>query len=116
VTGAPARTGYFAACGAVIGWSLGVLVPSYGRWPMLFYQPAHPADARWFVARSAGALPIAYYSLLLYGLLFALTGAAAGALAGRRIGESADAPWLGAAWALTAVLVSGAYYTFQLWP
>ena len=107
------RPSYFAACGAVMGWALGVLLPSYGRWPMLFYDPA---AGRWFVARSAGPLPIGYYGLLLYGLMFTLVGAAAGGLVGRRRGQSDDAGWLAAAWALTAVLVSGAYYTFQLWP
>jgi len=104
---------YCAACGGVMGWSLGALLPSYGRWPMLFYDPA---QSRWFVARSAGPVPIGYYGLLLYGLAFALVGAGVGALAGRREPRSADSVWLGATWALTALLVCGAYYTFQLWP
>ena len=102
---------YFAVCGGLTGWALGVLVPSYARWPTPFYDPA---ARRWLLARTAGPLPIGYYGLVLYGVAFALIGAAVGRLAGRR--AQSESIWLGAAWAMTAVVVTCAYYTFQLWP
>ncbi|HJZ86530.1 MAG TPA: hypothetical protein VKN99_15220 [Polyangia bacterium] len=107
---------YFAVCGGIIGWALGVLVPAYGRWPAPTYDPA---ARRWFVSRFPGPLPIGYYGLVLYGLAGALVGAGlARALRrpGRRAEGSEASIWLGAAWALTALVVVGAYYTFQLWP
>jgi hypothetical protein len=107
---APRR--YFAACGAIIGWSAGIVLPGYGRWPKLFYDPA---AHRWFFARTAGALPLSYYGLLLWGILGALLGAGAGRLLGKR---RSDARSIGlcAAWTLTAVIGTLAYYTFELWP
>jgi hypothetical protein len=102
---------YFVICGAIIGWALGVLLPQYGRWPQLWLDPQ---TRRVFVARAAGALPIGYYGLILWGILGASVGAACGfALARKGKNESFG---LAAAWALTAILVAAAYYTFQLWP
>ena len=102
---------YFALCGAIIGWALGVLVPSYGRWPSIWLDPQ---THRWYVARAAGPVPIGYYGLVVWGIV----GAAAGALVGRALSRRGrdESFGLAAAWALTAILVAAAYYTFQLWP
>lgn len=102
---------YFAICGAIVGWALGVLLPQYGRWPSLWLDPQ---THRWFFARSPGPIPIGYYGLILWGIAGAAVGALAGAaLARRRRDESFG---LAAAWALTALVVAAAYYTFELWP
>ena len=102
---------YFALCGAIIGWALGVLIPQYGHWPTLWLDPERH---RWFFARTAGPIPIGYYGLILWGILGTITGGLAGfALARRGRNESFG---LAAAWALTAITVAAAYYTFELWP
>jgi hypothetical protein len=88
-----------------------VLLPPYGRWPTLWLDPA---AHRWFVARTAGAQPIGYYGLVLWGAVGALAGALAGLGLARRARDQAFG--LAAAWALTAVVIAAAYYTFQLWP
>jgi hypothetical protein len=102
---------YFALCGAVIGWSLGVLIPAYGRWPLLYYDPAL---RRWFVGRATSALPIGYYGLVAFGVAGALVGGLVGRLAAARARDE----WFGlaAAWAVTALVVAVAYHAFQLWP
>jgi hypothetical protein len=102
---------YFAVCGGVIGWAVGIVVPAYGRWPAVYYDPA---AGRWLIARTPGPLPIGYYGLCLYGAGFATVGAIGGALLARRGRDESYV--LGAAWALTAILVAAAYYTFELWP
>jgi hypothetical protein len=102
---------YFVLCGAIVGWALGVLLPQYGRWPTLWLDPQ---TRRWFFARTAGAIPIGYYGLILWGAAGTIVGGLVGfTLARRRRDESFG---LAAAWALTAVLVAAAYYTFELWP
>jgi hypothetical protein len=102
---------YFTVCGAVIGWCVGIIGPTYGRWPGLYYDPfAH----RWLFGRPTGPAPIGYYGLVLEGAACALLGGLAARGLARR--PSTDATPLAAAWTATAVLLALAYYAFELWP
>src|SRR5205814_1739696 len=92
---------YFKICGAVLGWTLGVVIPTYGRWPMLLYDPA---ARRWFFARASAALPIGYYGLLLYAAAFGALGTALGAVAARKVRRRDEPFWLGTAWVTTALI------------
>lgn len=102
---------YFSVAGGVLGWVLGVVVPVYGRWPRIWYDPA---GRRWFWAASAPPVPIGYYSLLFSGLAGAAVGAVLGRVLGRRAGG--EAVGLALAWVLTALVVGCAYFAWNLWP
>jgi hypothetical protein len=106
----PAR--YFALCGALVGWALGVVLPGYGRWPQLGYEPT---ARTWTWSRAPTPGSILYYGLLVWGLGFAALGASLGAVVPPRA-RTGQAATLSAAWALTAIGISFAYFTFQLWP
>ncbi len=107
---------YLALAAAAVGWALGYALPVYARLPNVFYDPAR---RRFFVARSGGALPMGYYgqllfaaaaALLLGGLAFAASRRrASGAISARAIG-------LAAAWALTALALAFAWFTWNNWP
>ena len=107
---------YAMAVTAVIGGALAYALCDWNHWTRLQLAPY---DGTWYWrAGPTASIPINYYGDILWGL----GGAAIGAL----IGAIATAWWrrplpralqrLGAAWALTAVMLAGTYYLWHLWP
>lgn len=111
---APAR--FASACAAaLIGWALGYGLPVYGHFSSLWYDPQRRA---WLLGPRPGPVPMGYYGQLLW----ALGGAALGLLVFvliDRLGvrrsprPSASLP---TAWALTALLLVGAWFSWNNWP
>jgi hypothetical protein len=104
------------ACCAITGWSLAYALASWSRWPRLFYDPlAHD----WYLGdRAASPVPIDYLGLVAWGAGGAAVGAGV-ALAGSRLWRKAlprTVEVLLGAWALTAFLYAGTYFTWTLWP
>jgi hypothetical protein len=107
---------YAIAVCAAIGGALTYALCDWAQATRLLF---HPYDGTWsWRDGPTASIPINYYGTILWGL----GGAAVGAL----IAAAATAWWrrpipravqrLGAAWALTAVILSGAYFHWNLWP
>ena len=111
------RAFVIAAC-AVIGGAFAYAACDWGQWPKLAILPAtgeltmHPP---------AGTLAMSYLGTVAWGAGGAATGALVGAVLclPRVLGRK---PWsdrvlqLFGAWSITAVILTGAYYTWNLWP
>ena len=111
------RAFVIAAC-AIIGGAFAYAACDWGQWPKLTILPVtgqltmHPPP---------GALAMPYLGTVAWGV----GGSACGALVGavlclpRAFGRR---PWsdrvlqLFGAWSITAVLLTGSYYTWNLWP
>lgn len=106
---------YFALCATAIGFALGYALPVYARLPRPFYDPLH---RRWFWAVQAAALPMGYVGQVLWALAVALgLGAVTYAATAARREAPSEREWaLGAAWALTALLVVLGYFAWNNWP
>ena len=99
----------------VIGGAFAYAACDWGQWPRLAYLPlvghAHAARA----ARCAR-------DELLGIVAWGVGGAACGAVVGALLCAIAKKPWpdrvlrLFGAWAITAILLAGAYLTWNLWP
>ena len=98
---------------ALIGFALAYALPSYGHLPLVQYDPV---TRRLFVAPPVPGLPLVYYGLLLWGLAGAVVAAALAAIVQRSKSPSPRALELLAAWTLTALLLVGAYFTWNNWP
>jgi len=107
---------YLAVCGGVIGYVLAYVVSDFARLPRATYFPREHA---WHVVeRVDSPAPMAYYGMLLWGLGGALVAAALVALATKLARAPLARRWLqlAGAWAITAVVFAGAYFTWNLWP
>jgi hypothetical protein len=111
-TSVGAGRAFLAVCGALIGWSLGYALPTYARLSRAFYDPI---ARHWFWGRSTAPIPMGYAGQLLWALGCALVSGALGWLLGRKT-PSARAYALGSAWALTALVIIAAYFTWNNWP
>jgi hypothetical protein len=106
---------YVIATCAIIGGAFAYAACDWGQWPKLVYLPV---TGELTFSPPPGAITIAYWGMLLW----ALGGAACGALAGAVLVRLVRRPWsdralqLFGAWAITAVLLTGLYYTWNLWP
>jgi len=107
---------YAIACAAIIGWSLAYALASWSRWPRVIYDPL---AREWSVAsRLPSPVPIDYLGLVAWGTGGAALGAAL-ALVASRFWKKPLPPialTLLGAWALTAFLYAGTYFTWTLWP
>ena len=103
----------FRAGAAVIGFVLAYALPPYAKLPNLFYDPV---GRRFFVSATAGAVPMSYYGLLIYGSVGAAIGFLLATAAVRRdtVGESVHLLW--PAWVATSVLIVMAYFAWGNWP
>jgi hypothetical protein len=107
------RAHVIAMC-AIIGGAFAYAACDWGRWPHLIYLPVQGR----LVLASGGALAIHYPGLVAWGAGGACTGAVVGAVLCR----VAPRPWpaqayrLFGAWAITAILLAGGYFTWSLWP
>ena len=105
---------YFAVCAASIGWAIGYALPVYARLPNLYYDPQL---ARWIAGARPGSVPMGYYGQMLWGVGGAALAATIGLGVAWRRGPRADsAIGLAAAWTLSALLLVGAWFTWNNWP
>jgi hypothetical protein len=110
-----AARAYFTGCAALIGFAIAYALPIYAQLPHTFYDPvAH----RWAWAVHLGPIPMGYIGQIVYGAAGALIAGGVGGLVTSRLRrEPGERAWaLAAAWALTAVLIVAAYFTWNNWP
>ncbi|HEU0033214.1 MAG TPA: hypothetical protein VFQ53_21425 [Kofleriaceae bacterium] len=106
---------YILAMCAIIGGAFAYAACDWGRWPRLTYFPFRGELA---LSTDASPTAIVYPGMVAWGLGGALCGALVGALLLRIVPR----PWpdrvlhLFGAWALTAILLAGGYFTWSLWP
>lgn len=109
-----ARRAHVIAMSAIIGGAFAYAACDWGHWPHLAYLPLQGR----MVLDAGPALAIHYPGLVAWGV----GGAAIGALAGAALCRIAPRPWpariyrLFGAWAITAILLAGGYFTWSLWP
>jgi hypothetical protein len=105
---------YFGTCAAIIGFAIFYALPIYARLARPYYDPV---ARRWFLADHAPPIPMGYVGQLLWALAGALVcgGVAYAASSGGRV-PSERAHALAAAWALTAIAIVVAYFTWNNWP
>jgi hypothetical protein len=105
---------YVLAMCAVIAGAFAYAACDWGHWPHVTYLPL----SQRFTLAPTKAVAIHYLGFVLWGLGGACVGAVAGALACRAVRR----PWstrayrLLGAWAITAIVLAGSYYTWNLWP
>jgi hypothetical protein len=106
---------YVIAMCAVIGGAFAYAACDWAQWPRLTYYPLTGALA---MEARAGAITINYLGVFAWGV----GGAAVGAIAGWLLSTITRKPWrvqtlqVFGAWAITAVVLTGMYYTWNLWP
>jgi hypothetical protein len=106
---------YIIATCAIIGFAFAYAACDWGQWPKLVYLPV---PAAFTFAPPSQAITISYWGILAWGA----GGAASGAITGVILVRIASRPWpdrvlrLFGAWAITAILVTGFYYTWNAWP
>ena len=107
--------GYAAGCAAAIGGALGYALPAYAHLPNLYYDPI---ARRFLFGGRPGAIPMGYYGQLVYALASALLCSAAtyALVARRKQPAGSQSIGLAAAWALTALGLVAAYFTWNNWP
>lgn len=111
---APGR-GALVAAAAAIGYALGYALPAYAHLPNLYYDPV---ARRFLFGPRPGPVPMGYYGQVVYGVAIALLAAAVTAVASRARGRPPTERGLGlaTAWALTALALVAAYFTWNNWP
>jgi hypothetical protein len=106
---------YFTACAALIGYVFFYTLPIYARLSRTFYDPV---ARRWHWANGLGPIPMGYVGQILWGFAGGAVAALIAALLTARIKrEPSDRAFgLWGAWALTAVGIIAAYFTWNNWP
>lgn len=107
---------YLVACCAVIGFAIAYSLCEYAQWPRLVLAPV-TGEAR-LDRPPISRLELGYVGLVAWGAGGALVGGAAALAAAslwRRPLSDRSLRLLGG-WALTAVALAGAFYTWSLWP
>lgn len=105
---------YVIAMCAIIGAAFAYAACEWGQWPRLLYLPLQEA----LTFERSQAISIFYLGLVLWGL----GGLVLGALVGAVLCKIFPRPWptqrlrLFGAWAITAILLAGCYFTWALWP
>ena len=111
----PASRVFFAACAAIVGFALAYTLPIYARLPRTFYDPV---ARRWQWASNLGPIPMGYVGQILWGvggaIVCALVAIAITARMSKEPSERAFGLWT--AWALTALGIVLAYFTWNNWP
>jgi hypothetical protein len=104
---------YTIAMCALIGAAFAYSACEWARWPRLTY---FPVTGDWAVVPpTATSITITYLGVVLWGLGGLAVGALVGAGLTRVIKTERFNALLGA-WAITAILLVGAYYTWSVWP
>lgn len=106
---------YVIAMCAVIGAALAYAASNWAHWPTLTYLPV---QGEWTMHRPPGAIAMNYLGVVAWGV----GGAATGTLVGAAVCAVAKKPlserivMLLGAWAITAIVLAGAYFTWSVWP
>jgi len=106
---------YVIATCAIIGAAFAYAACDWGHWPRLTVQPLTETVS---MKTPVAAIAINYLGTVAWGV----GGAACGALVGFLLCAAMRKPWpdralqLFGAWAITAILLAGGYYTWNLWP
>jgi hypothetical protein len=109
-----AHRAFVIAMCAVIGGAFAYAACDWGRWPHLIYLPL----SRKLVTEAMSGIAVHYIGLVAWGA----GGTGVGALVGAALCRIAPRAWpvrvyqLFGAWAITAILLAGAYFTWSLWP
>ena len=109
-----AHRAYVIAMCAIIGGAFAYAACDWGHWPHLIYLPLSGTLAM----EALPGVAIHYLGLVAWGI----GGACAGALVGALLCRAMPRPWparayqLFGAWAITAILLAGSYFTWSLWP
>lgn len=109
-----AQRAYVIAMSAIIAGAFAYAACDWGRWPRVTFLPLRDELA----LQPSAAVSVTY----LGGVAWGLSGMITGALVGALLCRAAPRPWpdrvlrLFGAWALTAILLAGAYFTWALWP
>ena len=105
---------YVIAMCAIIGGAFAYAACDWGHWPHLIYLPLQGR----LVTAPTTAVAIHYVGIVAWGVGGACTGAVVGAV----LCSAVRRPWsrhaylLFGAWAITAILLAGSYFTWSLWP
>lgn len=105
---------YLIAMCAIIGAAFAYAACEWGHWPRITYLPLRGE----FTLESSPAISIVYLGIVAWGL----GGLVGGALVGAVLSKIFPRRWpdlvlrLFGAWAITAILLSGSYFTWSLWP
>jgi hypothetical protein len=107
---------YAAVCCGMIGFAIAYVFCDWGSWPRLTYFP-YERDWGW-ISGPPGLVPMNYLGTILWGVSGLLLGAASAWTVSGLFKRALGKRFIGllAAWAITAVLYAGAYYTWNLWP
>ena len=107
---------YVVACAAVIGFALAYALCDFAGWPRAVYAPLEGAVH--LEPPPVGRNEVGYLGMVAWGAggaaLAALLAFGFARLVGRPL--SSRALRILGAWALTAVLLAGAFHTWSLWP
>jgi hypothetical protein len=107
------RAHVIAMC-AVIGGAFAYAACDWGSWPRIIYLPLSGR----LVLEPTTALAVHYIGLVAWGA----GGACAGAVVGGVLCRAVPRTWpprvyqLFGAWAITAIVLAGSYFTWSLWP
>jgi hypothetical protein len=106
---------YVIATCAIIAGAFAYAACDWGQWPKLVYLPV---TGDFTMSPPPGAITVVFWGVFAWGVGGAATGALVGALLVRLFPRSwpERALQLFGAWAITAVLLTGLYYTWSLWP
>ena len=106
---------YIVATCALIGAAFAYAGCDWGQWPRLVYLPLR---GELTMSPPPGTVAITYLGFVAWGV----GGLAVGALVGAGLCALTRRPWqvralqLFGAWALTALVLAGSYFTWNLWP
>lgn len=105
---------YVIAMCAIIGAAFAYAACDWGRWPRITYLPL-TGDVQ---LSPTPALSITYIGNVAWGLGGFVVGGAVGAVLCRLVPRtwSERTLLLFGAWAITAILLAGGYFTWSLWP
>lgn len=109
-----AHRAYLIAMCALIGAAFGYAACNWGGWPRLTYLPLTGEVA----LSSTQPLAITYIGNVLWGLGGFVVGGGVGAVLCQVLPRRwhARALLLFGAWAITAIVLAGMYFTWSLWP
>lgn len=107
---------YVVACAAVIGFAVAYALCDWAGWPRAVYAPLEGTLR--LERPPVGRDEVSYLGMVAWGAGGALVAGLAALAAARASRRPLASRWLRilGAWALTAVLLAGAFHTWSLWP
>jgi hypothetical protein len=107
---------YLSACAALIGGCLAYALCDFLAWPRLTY---FPLEHDWRLASgSSGAIGSSYLGMVLWGVSGAAVAGIVTWLLLGTVRRTVSERWLGlaGAWAASALILGGLYFTWKEWP